>query len=51
LPAKPHFTENLKLLKGEKMMLKIIKLGNVSEIRKHAWLMFMRNEKYFKMKK
>ena len=50
LSSKPYYAEHLLRLKERWIMTQIENPENRIEIRKWAWLMFMRMEKYFKVK-
>ena len=51
LPSTPYYAEHLARLKKEWIMTQIENPEDRIEIRKWAWLMFMRSEKYFNIKK
>jgi hypothetical protein len=50
LPSTPYYAAHLARLKEEWIMTQIENPEDRIEIRKWAWLMFMRSEKYFKVK-
>ena len=50
LVSKPYYAEHLARLKKRWIMTQIDRPEERIEIRKRAWLMFMRSEKYFKVK-
>jgi hypothetical protein len=47
MPAKPYYAAHLNRLNAEGIMKKIDNPEEQIEIRKWAWLMLMRSEKYF----
>ena len=51
LVSKPYYAEHLARLKKRWIMTQIDRPEERIEVRKWAWLMFMRSEKYFKVKK